>query len=73
MKYANAKASKATGISVKTMKALEKIAMDTSYALDARGGIEARFNDSEDFIEESIYSIQKMLEKAYLLGKSEAQ
>ena len=47
--------------------------MKASYALEVRGGIEGRGNDGEDFVELSIYSLQDMLERAYLLGKSEGQ
>ena len=65
MKYED---SEVKGISRKTLKALEQIAMDADYGLELRGGIEGRNNDSEDFPEVSINAIQAMLEKAYLLG-----
>ena len=68
MKYEN---SKVEGISRETLKALEQIAMEASYSLAERGGIDCRNNDDEDFQELSIYAIQKMLEKAYLLGKAD--
>ena len=68
MKYED---SKVKGISRKTLKALEQIAMDADYGLELRGGIEGRNNDSEDFPEVSINAIQAMLEKAYLLGKAD--
>jgi len=68
MKYED---SKVKGISRKTLRALEQIAMDADYGLELRGGIEGRNNDSEDFPEVSINAIQAMLEKAYLLGKAD--
>ena len=70
MKYEN---KKVQGISKATLKELEGIALNASYALEDRGGIETRNNDSEDFPEVSIWAIQKMLEKAYLLGKEDAK
>ena len=68
MKYED---SKVKGISRKTLRALEQIAMAADYGLELRGGIEGRNNDSEDFPEVSINAIQAMLEKAYLLGKAD--
>ena len=68
MKYED---SKVMGISRKTLRMLEQIAMDADYGLELRGGIEGRNNDSEDFPEVSINAIQAMLEKAYLLGKAD--
>ena len=38
-------------------------------AVDSRGDLEARDNDSEDFIEVPVWSIQKAMEEAYLLGR----
>ena len=70
MKYED---SKVKGVSKKTLRALEQIALSADYGLEMRGGIENRNNDTEDFPEVSIYAIQKMLEQAYLLGKKEAQ
>ena len=68
MKYED---SKVMGISRKTLRMLEQIALDADYGLELRGGIEGRNNDSEDFPEVSINAIQAMLEKAYLLGKAD--
>ena len=65
--------SKVKGISKKTLRALEKIAMEADYGLEMRGGIDGRMNDSEDFPEVSICAIQRMLEQAYLLGKADGQ
>ena len=70
MKYED---SKVKGISKRTLKALEQIAMEASYSLEQRGGIEGRGCDSEDFPEVSILAIQTMLERAYLLGKADAE
>ena len=66
MKYAE---TKVEGINKKELEALEKIAMNASYNLEMRGGIESRNNDAEDFPEVSINAIQAMLEKAFLLGR----
>ena len=70
MKYED---SKVKGISKKTLRVLEQIAMEADYNLEMRGGIDGRNNDSEDFPEISICAIQAMLEKAYLLGKADGQ
>ena len=69
MKYEDRKVK---GISKKTLRALEQIALGASYTLEMRGGIEGRNNDEEDFPEVSVNAIQEMLEKAYLLGKADA-
>ena len=68
MKYED---SKVKGISKKTLKALEKIALEADYGLELRGGIEGRNNDTEDFPEVSVWGIREMLRKAYELGKAE--
>ena len=69
MKYGN---NTVKGISKETQRALEQIAMSASYTLEMRGGIESRNSDEEDFPEVSVNAIQAMLEKAYLLGKADA-
>ena len=56
-----------------TDKKLEQIAMKADYALEQRGGLDTRWNDTEDFPEVSICAIQTMLEQAYLLGKADAK
>lgn len=53
-------------------KALERIAMEESYAIEVRGGLEAHDNDDDDYKEISVWALQKMLERAYELGKSNA-
>ena len=68
MKYEDGKVH---GISKKTLRALEQIAMKASYSLDCRGGIDGRNNDEEDFPEIGICSLQEMLEQAYLMGKAD--
>lgn len=70
MKYEE---TKVKGFTKQTLRELEKIALEESPSLEDRGGIDGRNNDSEDFPEVSIYSIQKMLERAYLLGKAAGQ
>jgi hypothetical protein len=57
-----------TNLTAKKMMELERIAMTSSYTLSERGGIDARNNDTEDFPEIEISSIQVMLEEAYRLG-----
>lgn len=59
-------------ISKQTEKSLEKIAMEEAYILQRRGGIDVRNNDSDDFPEISIRSLQEMLKRAYLLGRTDA-
>lgn len=48
------------------------IAKDKMYAIEARGDLESRDNDSEDFIETSVYGIKAALIAAYELGKQNA-
>ena len=50
-------------------KALLEIAKRLMVAVDNRGDLEARDNDSEDFIEVPVWGIQKAMEEAYLLGR----
>ena len=50
-------------------KALLEIAKRLMAAIDSRGDLEARDNDSEDFIEVPVWGIQKAMEEAYLLGR----
>ena len=54
----------------KIKKALEKIAMEESYSIEIRGGLDARDNDEDDFKEISVTALRRMLERAYQLGKS---
>lgn len=57
-------------ITKKQAKALLEIAKNAAYAIEKRGDLEYRMNDSEDFIEVSVGSIEEMLEQAFLLGKA---
>ena len=50
-------------------KALLEIAKRLMAAVDSRGDLEARDNDSEDFIEVPVWGVQKAMEEAYLLGR----
>ena len=50
-------------------KTLLEIAKRLMAAVDSRGDLEARDNDSEDFIEVPVWGIQKAMEEAYLLGR----
>lgn len=59
-------------VSKKIMRQLEDIAREESYTLDDRGGIDGRGNDTEDFPEISVVSIQRMLARAYLAGLKNA-
>ena len=54
-------------------KALLEIAKRLMAAVDSRGDLEARDNDSEDFIEVPVWGIQKAMEEAYLLGRINRQ
>lgn len=50
-------------------KTLLEIAKKFSYAVEARGDLERRNNDLEDFLDIPVWAIQGMLEEAYRLGK----
>lgn len=54
----------------KTLDALAKIAEENISALEGRGDLESRNNDSEDFFETSVWSIKAALIAAYELGKN---
>ncbi len=58
-------------ITAKEKKALLEIAKRLMVAVDSRGDLEERGCDSEDFIEVPVWGIQKAMEEAYLLGKTE--
>lgn len=60
-------------ISKKTLKALEKIAMEQNAAIEARGGLERKWNDEMDFPEIAVWSIEEMLIAAYQLGRKDAR
>lgn len=48
---------------------LLEIAKKHSYAVENRGDLEKRNNDSEDFLDISVWSLKEMLREAYKLGK----
>lgn len=50
-------------------KALLEIAKKNSYLIRERGDLEKRNNDSEDFLDISVWSLKQMLKEAYELGK----
>ena len=54
-------------------KSLLEIAKKFSYAVETRGDLERRNNDSEDFLEVSVWSLKEMLKEAYELGKQNNQ
>lgn len=51
-------------------KALLEIAKRLMASVDSRGNLEEHGCDSEDFIEVPVWSIQKAMEEAYLLGRA---
>lgn len=57
-------------ISKATLKALEKIAMQENAAIEERGGLERKWNDTEDFPEVAVWSIEAMLVAAYKTGQT---
>jgi hypothetical protein len=56
-------------LSAKKQKELLEIAKKAIYA-EERGSLEAKGNDSEDFIETSVWSLAEALKEAYLFGKA---
>lgn len=48
---------------------IEEIAKKYFYAVRERGDLDERGNDSEDFIETSVWSLQAALEAAYEAGR----
>ena len=56
-------------LSKKELESLVEIARKHIYPVEARGDLETRDNDSEDFIEVPVWGIQKAMEEAYLLGR----
>lgn len=52
---------------------LFEIAKRNIFGLEERGDLEQRFIDSEDFLDVAVWSIRKMLEEAYELGKQDAK
>lgn len=46
---------------------LEQIAADSCYAIEKRGGLDVR-NDDTDYVTVCVSEIEEMIEKAYKLG-----
>lgn len=53
----------------KTAAQLLEIAKQNSVEVEDRGDLESRHNDSEDFLEVSVWGLKAMLDAAYQLGK----
>lgn len=60
-------------LSKKELESLVGIAKKYIYPVEARGDLETCDNDSEDFLEVSVWSIRAALEAAYELGKENNQ
>lgn len=58
---------------MKMRKSLYKIAEKNLLAVEERGNLETRYNDSEDFLDVAVWTLQKMLEEAYELGKKQGE
>ena len=56
-------------ISIKEKEALLEIARKTLVGMEGREAFEPQNSDSLDFIEVSVWGIEKALTAAYLLGK----
>ncbi len=52
-----------------TEKELLKIAKRYSASVEQRGDLKARNNDSEDFLDISVWGLEQMLQQAYKLGR----
>lgn len=50
-------------------KKLLEIAKKYSYQVEVRGDLEKRMHDAEDFLDIAVWSLKKMLEDAYELGR----
>lgn len=59
----------ATIINKTTERELLKIAKRFSASVEQRGDLKARNNDSEDFIDISVWGLEQMLQQAYKLGR----
>ena len=57
----------------KELQQLVDIAKKHVYAIERRGDLEDRDNDSEDFVETSVWSIKAMLIEAYKLGQEQGK
>ncbi len=52
-------------------KTIDMIAKEYIYSVKERGGLDTRNNDSEDFIETSVWSLKAALIAAYNAGRSD--
>lgn len=59
----------ATIINKTTERELLKIAKRYSASVEQRGDLKARNNDSEDFLDISVWGLEQMLQQAYKLGR----
>lgn len=50
-------------------KKLLEIAKKYCYQVEVRGDLEARMNDSDDFLDIAVWGLKGMLEEAYELGR----
>ncbi|HEQ7722690.1 TPA: hypothetical protein VHV97_000635 [Streptococcus pyogenes] len=57
----------------KLEKKLYDIAAKHSYAVEHRGDLKSRHNDGDDYLDMSVWGIEKMLKEAYELGKSDGK
>lgn len=49
---------------------LVNIALENLVSLEGRGDLEAHNSDSEDFVEVSVWELERVLHLAYELGKN---
>lgn len=56
-----------------TANQLLQIAKNHSFEIANRGDLDQRMNDSEDFIEVSVWGLKAMLDEAYKLGQQQAR
>ena len=54
----------------KEQNAILEIARRNLPAMEQRGDFETRMNDTEDFLEVSVWSLRAALEEAYELGRA---
>lgn len=60
-------------LSKKELESLVEIAKKHIYPVEVRGDLETRDNDSEDFLDVSVWSIKAALTAAYELGKESSR
>lgn len=52
-------------------KELFEIAARNIYAVEQRGDLDQRYRDDDDFLDVAVWTLRKMLEEAYELGKQD--